>query len=166
VAPKPPESLRIRPFVERDSEALLGVSLRAWEPVLASIEQAFGRELHRLLTPDWRADKRQEIASFTGSDRFRVWVAELHGTTTGFVAVELDEDTRVGEIYLLAVDPDHQRQGLGTALTEFALESMKRAGMGVAVVETGFDPGHAAARRTYEKAGCVLIPAARYFKKL
>jgi hypothetical protein len=34
------------------------------------------------------------------------------------------------------------------------------------MVETGGDPGHAAARRTYEKAGCVLLPIARYFKNL
>ena len=34
------------------------------------------------------------------------------------------------------------------------------------LVETGGDPGHAAARRTYEKAGCVLLPIARYFKNL
>ena len=39
-------------------------------------------------------------------------------------------------------------------------------GMKVAVVETGGDPGHAAARRTYEKAGYVLLPIARYFKNL
>jgi len=34
------------------------------------------------------------------------------------------------------------------------------------MVKTGGDPGHAAARRTYEKAGCTLLPIARYFKPL
>ena len=29
------------------------------------------------------------------------------------------------------------------------------------MVETGGDPGHAAARRTYEKAGYILLPIAR-----
>jgi ribosomal protein S18 acetylase RimI-like enzyme len=67
---------------------------------------------------------------------------------------------------MLAVDPDHQGGGIGTALTEFALDRLKYAGMKVAMVETGGDPGHAAARRTYEKAGCVLLPIARYFKNL
>jgi RimJ/RimL family protein N-acetyltransferase len=38
--------------------------------------------------------------------------------------------------------------------------------MAVAMVETGGDPGHAASRRTYEKAGFVLLPIARYFKML
>jgi GNAT superfamily N-acetyltransferase len=67
---------------------------------------------------------------------------------------------------MLAVDPDSQGDGIGTALTEFALAWIKDAGMAVAMVETGGDPGHAAARRTYEKAGCVHRPIASYIKKL
>jgi hypothetical protein len=43
---------------------------------------------------------------------------------------------------------------------------MKEAGMSVAMVETGGDPGHAPARHIYEKAGFGLFPVARYFKKL
>jgi hypothetical protein len=38
--------------------------------------------------------------------------------------------------------------------------------MKVATVETGGESGLAAARRTYEKAGYVLLPIARYFKNL
>ena len=72
----------------------------------------------------------------------------------------------MGEISMLAVDPDRQGKGIGTALTEFALDRLKDAGMAVAMVETGGDPGHAAARRTYERAGYVLLPIARYFKNL
>jgi len=78
----------------------------------------------------------------------------------------LDAQRSMGEISMLAVDPEHQGGGIGTALTEFALERLKEAGMRVAMVETGGDPGHAAARRTYEKAGYVLLPIARYFKDL
>lgn len=72
----------------------------------------------------------------------------------------------MGEIYMIAVDPDFQGQGIGSALIEFALAWMKDAGMFVAMVETGGDLGHAPARRTYEKAGFGLWPTARYFKKL
>jgi hypothetical protein len=43
---------------------------------------------------------------------------------------------------------------------------MKDAGMSVAMIETGGDPGHAPARHTYEKVGYTLFPIARYFKKL
>ena len=97
----------------------------------------------------------------------RVWVAEVDARAVGFVVVELDHPERsMGEISMLAVDPDHQGVGIGSALTEFALDRLKDAGMTVAMVETGGDPGHAAARRTYEKAGYVLLPIARYFKNL
>jgi ribosomal protein S18 acetylase RimI-like enzyme len=84
----------------------------------------------------------------------------------GFVAVKVDSESRLGEIYMIAVDPDYPRQGIGSALTEFALEQMKFAGMTVAMVETGGDPGHEPARSAYEKAGFRLLPIARYFKKL
>ncbi len=47
----------------------------------------------------------------------------------------------IGEIYMLAVDSDHQGGGLGTALTEFALARIKDAGMAVAMVERGATPG-------------------------
>jgi hypothetical protein len=36
----------------------------------------------------------------------------------------------------------------------------------VAVIGTGGDPGHAPARRVYEQAGYLLMPAAQYFKVL
>jgi GNAT superfamily N-acetyltransferase len=51
-------------------------------------------------------------------------------------------------------------------LIEFALDWMRDAGMSIAMVETGGDPGHGPARRAYEKAGFGLWPVARYFKKL
>lgn len=38
--------------------------------------------------------------------------------------------------------------------------------MDIAVVETGGDPGHVPARRTYEAAGFTLLPIARYFQLL
>jgi GNAT superfamily N-acetyltransferase len=72
----------------------------------------------------------------------------------------------MGEISMLAVDPDHQGSGIGTALSKFALDRLRDAGMKVAMVEKGGEPGHAAARRTYERAGYVLLPIARYFKCL
>jgi ribosomal protein S18 acetylase RimI-like enzyme len=84
----------------------------------------------------------------------------------GFVAVKLHLENTMGEIYMVAVDPAVQRRGIGTALTAFALDWMKQAGMSVAMVETGGDLGHAPARHTYEKLGFRLLPIARYFKKL
>ena len=72
----------------------------------------------------------------------------------------------MGEIHMIAVDPDFQRRGAATALTNHSLAWLKQAGMTTAMVETGGDPGHAPARRTYESAGFRPLPIARYFKKL
>ena len=146
---------------------MVDLSLRAWAPVFASLEQVLGSEVFKRMHPDWREDQQRAVEDVCTAQRKRVWVAEVDRTVAGFVAIELHHPERsMGEISMLAVDPDYQGGGIGTALTEFALERLEEAGMKVAMVETGGDPGHAAARRTYEKAGYVLLPIARYFKNL
>ena len=158
---------RIRPYDDRDVGAVVDLSLRAWAPVFASLEQELGSEIFRRQHPDWREDQRRAVEDVCAANKGRVWVADVGASTVGFVAVELHHPERnMGEISMVAVDPDYQSSGIGTALTEFALDRLKDAGMTVATVETGGDPGHAAARRTYEKAGYVLLPVARYFKNL
>jgi GNAT superfamily N-acetyltransferase len=72
----------------------------------------------------------------------------------------------MGEVWMLAVDPDAQSQGLGTVLTNAATAWMREQGMLVAMINTGGDPGHAPARRTYEKAGFRPLPGVQYFKAL
>ena len=146
---------------------MVELSLRAWVPAFASLEQVLGSEIFRRQHPDWRVDQRGAVKDVCAAKKGRVWVAEVDGAFVGFVSVELHHPERnMGEISMLAVDPDYQGGGIGTALTKFALGRLKDAGMTVAMVETGGDPGHAAARRTYEKAGCVQLPIARYFKNL
>jgi ribosomal protein S18 acetylase RimI-like enzyme len=78
----------------------------------------------------------------------------------------LHTEDRMGEIYMLAVDPDFRRRGLATALMDHSLASFERSGMTTAMVETGGDPGHTPSRRSYESAGFRLFPVARYFEKL
>jgi ribosomal protein S18 acetylase RimI-like enzyme len=158
---------RIRPFEEKDTAAVVELSLRAWAPVFASLERVLGLAVFGRLHPDWREDQQRAVKEVCAAQDTRVWVAEANGETVGFVSTRVfDLDRNMGEISMLAVDPDHQVGGVGTALTDFALDSLKDAGMRVAMVETGGDPGHAPARRTYEKAGFSLLPIARYFTNL
>jgi len=109
--------------------------------------------------------QQKAVEDVCAAEDTNVWVADA-GSTVGFVAVKLRSEDSMGEICMVAVDPDFQGQGIGTALIEFALDWMKDAGMSIAMVETGGDPGHARARHTYEKVGFELFPVARYFKKL
>jgi ribosomal protein S18 acetylase RimI-like enzyme len=85
----------------------------------------------------------------------------------GFVATKITDPERlIGEVWMLAVDPDFQHRGIGSALTTFATERLRDAGMRLVMIDTGGDPGHAPARRVYEKADFTLLPIARYWKAL
>jgi len=82
------------------------------------------------------------------------------------VAYTLNGEDQTGEVELLAVHPDYQNHGIGTELNNFVLEKMRGSGARLAVVGTGGDPGHAPARRSYEKAGYTALPLVRYYKAL
>ena len=132
---------RIRPYEDRDAEAVVDLSLRTWAPVFASLEQVLGSAIFRRLHPGWREDQRRVVEEVCAGKHGRVWVAEVDGVAVGFVAVDVFDPKRtMGEITILAVDPNHQDGGIGTALTEFALERLKDDGMKVAMVETGGAP--------------------------
>ena len=158
--------MRIEPYSPLQLDAVIRLSLQSWTPVFDSIQQAMDFDVYRALYPDWRVNQQKAVEGVCAAEDTKVWVAIEAGSTVGFVAVKLHAETSVGELYMIAVDPDSQRRGIGAALTTFALDRMKEAGMSVAMVETGGDPGHAPARRLYEKLGFGLFPIARYFKKL
>ena len=158
--------VHIRPFSASDTVAVVDLSLRAWAPVHISIREALGPEINDALQPDWRAKQQSDVEELLSAPTSDVWVADVDATVGGFVAVRIHDDRRIGEIEMLAVDPPHQGAGIGTALTTFALDWIRASGISVAMVETGADPGHAPARRTYENAGMKLVPVARYFMNL
>jgi ribosomal protein S18 acetylase RimI-like enzyme len=152
----------IRAYRPSDEERVVALSLRAWAPVFASVEEALGGELSARLHGDWREHQAAAVRA-TLADA-RVWVAD---PVVGFVAASvLDRARLLGEISMLAVDPDHQRLGIGKALTEVAVAWLRESGMRVVMVETGGDPGHVAARELYESAGFTSLPVARYFQAL
>lgn len=158
--------MNIEPYDDSRLDAVVRLSLRAWEPVFESIEKAMGSDIFREQHPDWRVTQRSAVESVCAQEDCRVWVAAEGLRTVGFVALKLHSEERLGEIYMIAVDPDYQRRGIATDLTRHSLAWLKEAGMTTAMVDTGGDPGHAPARRTYESAGFRLFPIARYFKRL
>jgi ribosomal protein S18 acetylase RimI-like enzyme len=148
-------------------DAVVALSLRAWAPVFPEIEKSLDPEVYRAFYPNgWRVSQKNAVESVCTSGEARVWIALDGAVVVGFVALKFQPAAELGEIYMIAVDPEHQRRGVGAALTQFAIQQLRAAGVSIAMVETGSDPGHAPARRAYEKAGFGLMPVSRYFMKL
>jgi GNAT superfamily N-acetyltransferase len=159
--------IEIRVGTDDDVPELVGLSLLAWEPVYNSFRQVLGKTIFLHLFPDWRATQTTTIEKYCSTrDNTTVWIAEMAGQVVGFVVYIVDHQEKTGEVYLLAVHPDYQNRGIGTQLNRFALGKLKESGMKLAVVGTGGDPGHAPARRSYEKAGYTALPAVQYYKAL
>jgi GNAT superfamily N-acetyltransferase len=160
-------AIDIREYREDDLEAIVEFSLRAWQPVFASVRNVLGDDIFFRLHPDWKANQADAVRSSCANDERDVFVAVANGRPVGFVAVALNAfHERMGVIDIVGVDPDYQRRGISSRLTEVAVEHMRSQGMDIAVVETGGDPGHAPARAAYEAAGFTLLPIARYFQLL
>ncbi len=157
----------IRPLTVDDHEPVVGLSLRAWAPVFASIEQVLrGSGVFEAQHPDWRATQRAAVQQACDDEQVPAWVADADGAVAGFVAVRPHTGDLLGEIHMVAVDPPFQHRGIASALTGHALRWFAEQGMTTAMVETGGDPGHAPARATYERAGFTALPSVRYFRTL
>ncbi len=163
----PEARIEIRDFQEGDLDAIVELALRAWEPVFASLREVLGDPIFFRLKPDWRVAQAEEVRESCMSSERDAFVAVVCRRPVGFVTVALDAfNERMGVIEIIGVDPDFQRRGIASQLTEHALEHMRRSGMDIAAVGTGGDPGHAPARAAYEAFGFTLLPSARYLKLL
>jgi ribosomal protein S18 acetylase RimI-like enzyme len=145
-----------------DVEAIVALSLRAWEPVFASIHETVGERIFNYFYgDDWRTHQAKDVRRACSA--YPVTVAEGDGRVVGFTAVDLKDDSVEGEIYMVAVDTGAQGAGVGTQLTLAAVEQLREAGKRAVVVGTGGDPGHAAARATYHKAGFTPLPSEFFY---
>jgi ribosomal protein S18 acetylase RimI-like enzyme len=150
----------IRVADARDNDAIIDLSLRAWRPVFESYKPIWGRPLFERFYPDWAARQASDVANALNTNP--TWVVAADDTVAGFVNVTFDDQTLTGEIYMIAIDPDHQHRGLGSLLTQHALSQMRARGMTLAIVSTGGDPGHGPARATYERNGFIPFPQVLY----
>ena len=157
----------IRKYSPGDLDSIVALSLRAWAPVFESIEATLPPTVYAHFYPNgWRDVQADDVSNVCRDAEAEVWVCELDGSATGFVAIKSDDDSGMGEIYMIAVEPEYQKRGIARRLTEFAVERLREVGMKVVMVETGADAGHGPARKTYESAGFSLWPVARYFKSI
>ncbi len=159
--------LNIRPFGPDDIKDIVELSLLAWEPVFTEWQRILGDDLYPIaIYTDWRQSQKTAVEKVCSSDKNTTWTAEIGGEIVGFLSYEVNDESKSGEVYMIAVHPGHQNRGFGTELNQFALRQFKECGMKLAVVGTGGDAGHAPARRSYEKAGYTALPLMRYYKKL
>jgi ribosomal protein S18 acetylase RimI-like enzyme len=161
-------TVSVRALEEGDVGQVVEFSVRAWKPVFESMCHVMGAEIFRRVYPDWSAAQAQAVESVCRADGNRVWVAVEDGRPVGFVALVLHDQAgpRSGEIEMVAVDPECQSRGIGLTLVSLAVEEISKLGIPLAEIGTGGDPGHAAARRVYEKAGFTALPIVRYYKAL
>lgn len=154
-----------RAYAPEDRDAVVALALRAWEPVHASMAEVMGEQIYALTVGDWRRTQARDVQADLDAEEVQAWVA-VTDRVAGFATVKLDREEGVGELHMLAVDPDQQKQGVGSALIEATEGFMREEGMRVALISTGGDPGHAPARVAYESAGYTAMPAVNYFKAL
>lgn len=83
---------------------------------------------------------------------------KVHGSGTDAV-----RDDRVGEIYVIGVDPDAQGQGLGRQLTQAGLDWMTDQGITEALLYVAGD--NTAAIATYERLGFAVARRDRCFRR-
>jgi ribosomal protein S18 acetylase RimI-like enzyme len=157
-------STTIRRYTPADADRVVELSLAAWQPVFASFREILGDDLYERVHPDWETAQAASVRD--ALDNHETWVSTSDDEVSGFVNVTFDDGERSAEIYMIAVDPGHQRLGVASLLTEHALDEMRARGIDLAIVATGGDPGHAPARRTYEKAGFTGCPQVWYAKLL
>ncbi len=149
-------------------DAVVELSLRAWESVYESLRQILGNQIFsRLHNPDWRAVQAEAVRSSCTSEDRDVFVAVADDRPVGFAAVALNAfHERMGVVDIIAVDPEYQRRGIATQLMDRSIDHMRDRGMDMAAVGTGGDPGHAPARALYETLGFTALPGVRYLKLL
>ncbi|WP_103063413.1 GNAT family N-acetyltransferase [Actinomyces qiguomingii] len=114
----------------------------------------------------WEVRQREDLAQVLAREADCCDVALVGGELAGWVCTRIHAEDSMGEVYMLCVDPEYQRRGVGAALLRHAHARAHDAGMRMVMVETGDDAGHAPARAAYEAAGYVRWPVARYFKEL
>ena len=113
------EDTIIREFRTDDLGAIIEFSLRAWEPVFASVRKVLGDDIFLRLHPDWKEDQAAAVRSACTNEERDVFVAVTDGRPVGFVAVVLNGfHQEMGVIDIIGVDPGYQRRGVCSRLTE------------------------------------------------
>lgn len=159
---------RIEAYRPEQKTEIIELSLRAWEPVFEGLRPAVPAYVYEAFYPEgWAVRQAQEVEEVIDQAGASIWVAvdEL-GAVLGWAGLQFHDVVQLGEVRIMAVDPQHHRKGIATALLDASEQVMRKRGLKVSLVGTGADPGHTPARRTYEGAGYRQWPSVQYMKQL
>ena len=161
------DGLDINPYRQEFRDQVIGLAVSAWTPVFAKTRNDVPRFVYDAFYPQgWQDRQAADVASLLDAEPENIWLAFRDNELAGFVGTRIHPEDQMGEIHILAVSPDRQRQGIGRTLMDFAEQIIRKSGMKMVMVETVGDSGHEPARRVYEAFGYERWPVARYFKPL
>ena len=124
----------IRPYQESDLPALREITVICFEGT--SVDQNIDRKFGPVGDLTWGERKARTIDADAQANPEGIFVAEVEDRAVGYISSRIDRDTRIGWIPNMGVLPEHQKQGLGTALFKTALDYMEQAGMALVRIET------------------------------
>ncbi|GAA2738964.1 GNAT family N-acetyltransferase [Pedococcus aerophilus] len=155
----------IRLLTPDDLQAVVDLSLSAWEPVFVSFENILGTAIFgHLYRPDWREAQAAEVRKKCLAETCESFVlTTADGGVVGFLVLAQDSNQSLGIIEMVAVHPTHQRRGHASALMRFAIQRLRDRGLALINVGTGGDQGHAPARALYESLGFIGVPLVNYY---
>ena len=110
--------IELRSAAADDLEPLVDLTIRAFQDIQDGIRGQLGDALFEPQNGDWRGDHRRRLQELVAPESAgRTIVALADGRVTGFAAWTTHEGPKgpQGEISLIAVDPEAQRQGIGRA---------------------------------------------------
>lgn len=114
--------ITIRKAQQEDWETLADIGLRAWHKAMMPVGE----------TAAMIDNARSAFTRFTQNGWITIIIVESGGTPVGWAARE-DLDEMITDFW---IDPDHQRQGMGSALLVAVEEDMRRMGQSEARLET------------------------------
>ncbi|CAN5206375.1 GNAT family N-acetyltransferase [soil metagenome] len=123
---------------------------RIAEIQVASWQAAYREILSAQFLAGLSAERRRVFWANNFGDR-RVLLAELDGRIEGFISLASAEDSTLGEVQALYLDPSISRRGVGTELMKAGESRLSEVGFTEGILWVLVD--NVAARRFYEAMG-------------
>jgi hypothetical protein len=87
-----PPGVALREMRDDDVDAIVDLSIRAWEPVFASFLGLLGPRLFGRFYPDWKSQQASDVRAALAANL--TWVGLCDGAVAGFVNVIMKTDDR------------------------------------------------------------------------